>query len=352
MGAYFLKRFLLIIPTFFGVTLLIFSITRILPGGPIEAAMMEAQMAAMEGGMGGGGGGGGGGFSSMDKGGQTLSADQIEELKKFYGMDKPILEAYGIWLGHIAELDFGESNRYYMPVLDMIKERLPISLTFGLVSMILAYSISIPLGISKALKHKSFFDMATSLLVYTGYVLPVMVVSIGLLVVFAFKLGWFPLGGFYPDYYEEIEGTWNQVKAIFPHTVLPLTAYTLGSFAYLTMLLKNNLMDNISADYVRTAVAKGLSYRRAVLRHAVRNSIIPVAAGLGGIITVFFAGSFLVEVIFNIDGIGLMSYQAMIERDYPIVMGLLAITVFLTLIGNILSDIIVAAVDPRVKFGN
>ncbi|MTI12875.1 ABC transporter permease subunit [Sansalvadorimonas verongulae] len=342
MGAYFFKRFLLIIPTFFGVTLLIFSMTRVLPGGPVETMLMQAQM----------GGDAGGGFSTQNDSGQVLSPYQIEELKAFYGLDKPIMTAYVEWLNKIVRLDFGESNRYYQPVIDMITERLPISLTFGLVSLVLGYLISIPLGIVKALKHKTTIDFITSLAVYIGYVLPTMVVAIALLTIFAFKLNWFPLGGFYPNNYGELTGTWEQIKGIFPHVVLPLAAYTAGSFAYLTMLMKNNLMDNISADYVRTAVSKGLSFNRAVLRHAVRNSIIPIASQLGGLITVFFAGNFLVELIFNIDGIGLMSYNAIVERDYPVVMGQLAITVFLTLIGNILSDVIVAFVDPRVKFGN
>ena len=341
MGAYFFKRFLLIIPTFFGVTLLIFSMTRVLPGGPVESMLMQAQMGDM-----------GGGFSTQNDSGQVLSSYQIEELKAFYGLDKPIMTAYVEWLGKIARLDFGESNRYYEPVIDMITERLPISLTFGLVSLVLGYVISIPLGILKALKHKTTIDMVTSLLVYIGYVLPTMVIAIALLTIFAFQLDWFPLGGFYPYNYGELETNWEKVMGILPHVILPLLAYTAGSFAYLTMLMKNNLMDNISADYVRTAVSKGMSFNRAVMRHGVRNSIIPIASQLGGLITIFFAGNFLVELIFNIDGIGLMSYNAIVERDYPVVMGQLAITVFLTLIGNILSDVIVAFVDPRVKFGN
>ncbi|ATG72686.1 peptide ABC transporter permease [Zobellella denitrificans] len=337
MGQYFLRRLLLLIPTFLGITLVVFAVTRFVPGGPVERMLMESQLAGSE-------------FSQSTRGSQVLSSEQIDELKAFYGLDKPMLEAYRDWLGKLVRLDLGESTRYYLPVWELIKERLPVSAFFGISTFLLSYLVSIPLGILKALHHNSRFDSISSMLIYAGYALPAYVVGIFLLTVFAFQLGWFPMGGFVGDDFHYLDGFWPKALNLFHHALLPLIAYAIGDFAVLTMTMKNSLMENLSADYVRTAVAKGLPFRKAVTRHALRNSLIPIASHFGNVISVFFAGSFLIEVIFNIDGLGLLGYEAVVERDYPVVMGILAITSLLMLVGNILSDICVALVDPRVRF--
>ncbi len=262
-----------------------------------------------------------------------------------------MLVAYWEWLQKLAVLDLGDSTRYYEPVWDLIKERLPVTAFFGVATFVLSYAVSIPLGVAKALKHNSRFDSLSSMLIYMAYALPAYVVGIFLITVFAFHLEWLPMGGFPGDDFEYMESSWEQIRTLFAHALLPLIAYAIGDFAILTMTMKNSLMENLSADYVRTAVAKGLPFRRAVTDHAMRNSLIPIASHLGSVLTVFFGGSFLIETIFNIDGIGLLGYEAIVERDYPTVMGILAITSMLMLVGNIVSDICVAIVDPRVRFG-
>ena len=215
--------------------------------------------------------------------------------------------------------------------------------------MFLTYLICLPLGVMKAIKHESWIDNVSSILVFTGYAIPSYVVAVILLVVFGSELEWFPLGGFVSDDFEDFT-FFEQVKDLIYHSVLPMTAYVMGSFAVTTVMMKNSLMDNLAADYVRTAMAKGLTFRQAIVRHALRNSLIPLATHFGNNISVILAGSFLIEKIFNIDGFGLLGYESIVERDYPIVMGILVISALLQLIGNILSDICVAAVDPRVQF--
>lgn len=337
---YFLRRLLLIIPTFLGVTFLIFGLTRLLPGGPIEKAITQGILKDAE------------GPATQQRGKTTqLSDEQIEQLKVFYGLDKPILESYVIWLGKTLQLDFGKSTRYGDPVIQMIADRIPISLWFGLTSLVLIYGISIPLGVRKAIRHGSLFDNASSMTIFVGYALPGYVVAIVLLSVFSFGLGWLPIGGFESKNFARL-GLAGQLWDRFTHMVLPLIAYTIGSFASLTMTMKNNLMENMAADYIKTAMAKGQSYKKALWHHAFRNSIIPIAAGLGGIITVFFSGTFLIEQIFNIRGMGLLGYQSLMARDYPVIMGIAAITAFLSLLGNVLSDFILALTDPRIRLGD
>ncbi len=344
MAAYFAKRLLLIIPTFLGITLVLFLITRIVPGGPLEEAINAHIFNA------GRPSEGGGRAAGRVQSAQNLSDEQLAGLKAFYGLDKPIAPAYVSWLFKVVQLDFGKSTRYGDPVLPTILERVPVSLYFGLISMIVAYLVSIPLGIAKALRHRRPFDNLSSTLVFVGYALPGYVVGILLLSLFAFRLGWLPLGGMQSPFFDGL-GLWAKVADRVKHLVLPLIAYVIGDFAMLTMMTKNNLMEQMAADYVRTAVAKGLSFRSAMWRHALRNSLIPVASGFGGIVTVFLAGSFLVENIFNIRGMGMLGYTALMDHDYPVVLGVVAISSFASLIGNILGDFFVALVDPRVRFG-
>ena len=280
---------------------------------------------------------------------QPLSDEQIEELKKYYGFDKPVFISYFMWLGKVLRGDLGTSTRYYDPVWSMIRERIPISLYFGLLSLILVYGICIPLGIAKAIKHKSYFDNISSVTVFIGYAIPGWVVGILMLVFFASYWEIFPLGGIVSDDFEDFT-LMGKIVDIIRHTILPLLAYVLGSFTVMTFLMKNTLMDNLASEYVRTAIAKGLPFKRAVFNHAFRNSLIPIATSFGNNISIILSGSFLIEKVFNINGMGLLGYESVVERDYPVVMGILVISSLLFMIGNILSDICVALVDPRVKF--
>ncbi|HET6452666.1 MAG TPA: ABC transporter permease subunit [Spirochaetia bacterium] len=343
MARYFARRILLIIPTFLGITLVLFLITRIVPGGPLEQAITAHVFAAAR-------GEGGARAAASRQTAENLSDEQLAGLKAFYGLDKPMIPAYVSWLAKVARLDFGKSTRYGDPVLPTILERVPVSLYFGLFSVVLAYLVSIPLGIAKALRHRRPFDNVSSTLVFVGYALPGYVVGILLLSLFAFRLGWLPLGGMQSPFFDGLPLGAKIVDRL-AHLVLPLIAYVIGDFAMLTMMTKNNLMEQMASDYVRTAVAKGLSFRSAMWRHALRNSLIPIASGFGGIITVFLAGSFLVENIFNIRGMGMLGYTALMDHDYPVVLGVVAISSFASLLGNVLGDLFVALVDPRVRFG-
>src|SRR5690606_3661027 len=215
--------------------------------------------------------------------------------------------------------------------------------------LILTYGICIPLGIAKAVRHGTRFDNASSVVVFLGYAVPSYVISIALILTFAAHLDWFPLGGFVGDDFENLS-TWKKIGDVIYHAALPLTAYLAGSFAVTTLMMKNALMDNLSADYMRTAMAKGHDFNGAVRHHALRNSLIPIATSFGSNISLLLSGSFLIETIFNIDGIGLLGFESVLERDYPVVMGILVISALLFLIGNILSDLCVALVDPRIRF--
>ncbi len=249
----------------------------------------------------------------------------------------------------LVQGNLGKSTRYNESVWGMMVSRFPISIYYGLVTMILTYAICIPLGILKAIRHRTTLDTISSILVFVGYAIPGYVLGALLVVYFGSRLGWFPIMGFVSAEFPTLS-TWGKVKDLVHHSVLPLVCYMIGSFAFLTMLMKNNLMDNLAADYVRTAAAKGLPWRTAVFRHAFRNSIIPIATTFGQNITLLVAGSLLIEKIFDIDGFGLLSYSAVLERDYTVVLGTLTFAALLMLIGNIISDILVAIVDPRVSF--
>ena len=338
MRDYFIRRLLLIPPTLIGITLIAFLITRMVPGGPIERALAESQMINMQGG------------SSRGAGDNVaLSEEQLNELKKLYGLDKPFYIAYPQWLGSIAVGDFGTSFRYQEPVMDLILERIPISIFFGLVSSFFVYLVCVPLGIFKALKHRTHSDNITSIAVFAGYAVPGYALGALLVVYLCMRRDWFPKEGWPTDDFASL-GFFEKIADLSHHTFLPMVCYLLGGFAFLTLLMKNHLMDNLASDYVRTAVAKGVSFRRAVIRHALRNSLIPIATTLGHLVSIFVAGSFLIEFIFDIDGIGLLGYTSIVDRDYPVFLGILVLSAFLMLLGNILSDICVALVDPRVKF--
>ena len=473
MRDYFIRRLLLIPPTLLGISIMVFAITRLAPGGPLEQAMMQMQQVSEQ-------GGGGQGMKSD----QALSKDQLEQMKRLYGFDKPHWEAYLIWLGmlpretefrqirflkneqelaervrlpkfHLAELDwngdgyiqqnevpshltnyvkfdtfdtngdkeidgweadrpeawiegsrekvilqrddessvrianfdrllgnwsvrmrptdtdvllarpvaelfmteyegvlqgnFGQSTRYGEPVLRVISERLPVSSYFGILTFVITYLVCIPLGVFKAVRHNTMPDDLTSILIFIGYAVPGYALGSLLLLFFSIKLDWLPMGGLGSDGFDDLS-LWGQFNDLFAHTFQPLCCYLVGGFAFVTMLMKNHLMDNLSADYVRTAMAKGVSFKNAVRKHALRNSLVPLATNVGHQVTLFVTGSFLIETIFDIDGFGLLGFNSVIDRDYPVVMGVLTLSASLMLLGNILSDALVALVDPRVRF--
>ena len=340
MAAYFIRRLFLMIPTLIGITFLVFTITRFVPGGPIDQMIVKSQQ-------------GNSGESSSNSNPTSLAIPPtiLKELKKQYHLDKPIWKAYLFWLKDLITLDLGKSYKYNIPVLGVIADRFPISIYFGLIGFLLAYLVCIPLGVAKAIKHGSSFDFVSSSVVFMGYSIPGWALGAILLVIFGggsfFDL--VPLGGFRSENWSQL----NLLEKLFDqahHTILPVLAYAMGSFASLTILTKNSLMENLGHDYVRTAFAKGLSERRVILVHALRNSLIPICTGLGHAIGILMAGSYLIEKVFNIDGIGYLGYTSIIERDYAVVMGILVINTLLILLGNILSDILYVLADPRIRF--
>jgi microcin C transport system permease protein len=338
MRAYFIRRLLLVPVTLFGITMLVFLITRIVPGGPLERAIAEANQAAIE----------SRGTTGVGTG-TSLSEDQIQQLKEYYGFDKPWYLSYLQWLGKLVQGDLGRSYIYNKPVWDVIASKFPISIYFGVLTLLFTYGICIPLGILKAIKHKTVADNISSITIFAGYAIPNYVLGSILILFFAARLEWFPLGGFVSDEFYE-KGLWGKTLDLIHHTTLPLMCYLVSSFAFLTLLMKNNLMDNLAADYIRTAIAKGVSFRNAVVSHAFRNSIIPIATTFGQNLGLILTGSFLIEVIFDIDGFGLLGLNSVLNRDYPVVMGILFISSLLLVLGNILSDLIVALIDPRIRF--
>ncbi len=339
MRAYFLRRLLLIPPTLLGLTLIVFFITRLAPGGPLEQALMRAQQTSLEHGSG-----------RASGQGTALSTDQIDQLKHYYGFDKPWYVAYAQWLGKVAQGDLGTSFRYNEPVWDLIRERFPISIFYGLTTLVITYAVCVPLGIVKAIRHRTWVDTGSSVLIFAGYAVPGYVLGALLLVFFAARLRWFPMGGFTGDNFSDLS-FFAKATDIVRHAILPLSCYLVSSFAFVTLLVKNNLMDALAADFMRTAVAKGVSYRRAVFGHALRNSIIPLATDFGQNLTLFLSGSFLIENIFDINGFGLLGYTSTLDRDYPVVMGVLLLSSLLLLVGNLISDALVALADPRIRFG-
>lgn len=434
-------------PTLIGITLLVFSITRVAPGGPVDRMLQEAARGADHGGK---------RAANASQAQSALSEEQMEAMEEEYGTNLPTLVAYAQWLGvmpreiHASKGEFGAAsderiggsfdpqttteivlrgdgrvarvtvnpgappaalfadsgkpvssegwqvriespddrlarfkqrnptatkfpayspravvfqNRisgllqgdlgrswdFQDPVHEMILSRMPVAVYFGLLSAALTYAVCLPLGVLKALKHRTLIDSWSSVLIFVGYSIPGFALGAILLVHFGARLNWFPMFGLTSANFADLP-LHAQLRDLAHHTVLPLLCYMVGSFAALTMMTKNNLMDHLASDYVRTAVAKGASFRRAVFGHAFRNSMIPVATSLGDLVTIFVGGSMLIETVFDIQGFGLLQYQAVIARDMPVIMGTLTISAFLMLLGHLLSDLIVAMVDPRIQF--
>lgn len=404
MTTYFIRRFLLMIPTFIGITFLCFTVTRYVPGGPVEQAVLRYQQMQADAGEVSGSAG-----TGLDNQGQ-ISEEMMQKLREIYGFDKPVHIAYLIWLSKVIRLDLGVSDTYSVPVWDLIKQRFPVSLWFGLTGFLLSYMICIPMGVWKAVKHGSAFDTVSSVIVFIAYSIPGWSAGIILLLLLGGGdyLNILPLGGVYSP--EIKHGTFlasylmngakvedipqierekypnlrlgeyiNEKHPAFPsvssdkrlrmengkfedltvfgklldrlwHMVLPVFCYVLGLFATKTVLMKNSLMENLGQDYVRTAFAKGLSERTVIFKHALRNSLIPIATGLGHMLSLILAGSYLIERVFNINGFGLLGYESLIARDYPVTLGILVIGSLLKLFGNIFADMLYCVIDPRIRF--
>ena len=404
MLRYLLRRLSLIPLTFLGITFVAFLFTRFVPGGPIEQALAARQQASMQR-MGGG--------AARAEASGPASPEEIDNLKRRYGFDRPLLQAYAIWLGAwpgpadwatfrldkdgkakvevadpmtdggrralevatvggkptlvgapkgwrlepaplpddtdpaprlvayrpvlsgILQLDLGKSSVDDRPVWDLLAERIPVSAWFGFWSLVVAYVVSLPLGVAKAVGHGKGFDGASSGVLFVLYAIPGFVLAVALQQLLCFRLGWLPHSGF--------AFGWT-------HTVLPLACMSVGSFTLMTLFVKNSLLDNLSSDHVRTARAKGLGRWRVLLVHGLRNSLIPLAANFGHIIGFFLTGSFLIEVTFDINGMGLVSYDALVHRNFPVFLGILTLSSLLMLVGNVLSDLCVALADPRIRF--
>lgn len=340
---YVVRRLLLMIPTFIGITFFTFALCQFVPGGPID--QLRLQLA----GAGGGGEAGGGGGGATNRVQLDIPDEQLQQLREFYGFDKPLPIAYGTWLLQTVKLDLGQSFRYNEPVIEVIADRFPVSIYYGVVTAFFIFAICIPLGIVKAIRHRTAVDNLTSVLIFTGYAIPGFALGAVLVNILAVQFQYFPVGGFQsPD--AATMTFMQRVGDVIWHSVLPLIAYLIGAFALETMLMKNSLMENMSSDYVRTALAKGLSWRRAVFVHALRNSLIPIATSIGGLLGLFLTGSVLIERVFNIQGIGLLFFEAIQARDFPVVMGFLVISSVVLMLGNLISDLTVAFVDPRVRF--
>ncbi|ACO79132.1 oligopeptide ABC transporter, inner membrane permease component [Azotobacter vinelandii CA] len=356
MLAYILRRLLLIVPTLFGILLLNFVIIQAAPGGPVEQtiARLEGFEAASGGATGriSGGGGEVSGGSSRYRGAQGLDPDLIAEIERMYGFDKPAHERFWLMLTNYLKLDFGESFFRDARVTDLILEKMPVSISLGLWSTLIMYLVSIPLGIAKAVRHGSAFDVWTSSAIIVGYAIPAFLFAILLIVLFAggSYFDWFPLRGLTSNNFDELS-LGGKILDYFWHLTLPVTALVIGNFATLTLLTKNSFLDEINKQYVVTARAKGLSKNRVLYGHVFRNAMLIVIAGFpSAFIGLFFTGSLLIEVIFSLDGLGLLSFEAAINRDYPVVFGTLFIFTLLGLVVKLIGDLTYTLVDPRIDF--
>ncbi|MFM9878925.1 MAG: microcin C ABC transporter permease YejB [Burkholderiaceae bacterium] len=343
MFLYIAKRLLLMIPTLFGILLLTFAVVQFVPGGPVE--QMVAQLQGRD-----SGGEGAAAAGAGYRGRQGVDAARIAEIKTLYGFDKPPHERFWQMLGQFARFDLGKSFFYPKDVWQLVKEKLPVSISLGLWTFFLSYLISIPLGIAKAVRAGSRFDTLTSLLVLVGYAIPGFVLGVALLVVFGGQLQWFPLRGITSSNWEQLSWAGKVVDYVW-HITLPVTASVLGAFAVTTILTKNAFLEEIRKSYVLTARAKGLPEQRVLYGHVFRNALIPIVTGFpAAFIGAFFAGSLLIETLFSLDGLGLLSYESVIRRDYPVVLGTLYLFTLIGLVTKLISDLCYVWVDPRVKF--
>lgn len=342
MLAYILKRIVLMLPTLLGVLLLTFVVIQFVPGGPVEQYLAEAKVGA------GGGGGEGGGLAY--RGAQGVDAQRLAEIKALYGFDKPAHERFVQMLGQFARFDLGRSFFQNKDVWQLIQEKLPVSASLGLWTFFISYLVAVPLGIAKAVRAGSRFDLLTTLVILVGYAIPGFVLGLALLVIFGGQLQWFPLRGLTSSHWADLSLMGKVVDYLW-HITLPVLAMVAGSFAVTAMLTKNAFLEEIRKQYVLTARAKGLSERQVLYRHVFRNALLPIVTGFpAAFIGAFFTGSLLIETLFSLDGLGLLSYESVIRRDYPVVLGTLYLFTLIGLVTKLISDLCYVWVDPRVKF--
>lgn len=329
MRDYIIKRLLLLVPTMLGITIITFFIIQLAPGNPVERKLQLEE-----------------GIKS-----QAITKEIVEETKKLYGLDKPIYVRYWIWLKQIATLDFGRSYKDHRPVIDKIAERIPITLTLNIISIVLIYLIAIPIGVYSAVRHGSAGERASTFFLFILYSIP----SFWMAMILIFFLGggeyWnvFPVYGIlspgaesYPFYEKAVNFLW--------HIVLPVFCLTYGSLAYLSRFQKGSLLEVLREDYVRTAAAKGLPKSKVIFKHALRNALIPIITILAGILPAMIGGSVIIETIFSIPGIGQLGFESVLARDYPMIMAIATISAFLTLIGILIADLVYVLIDPRISF--
>lgn len=341
MLVYILKRIGLMVPTILGALTVTFLVMQFVPGGPVEQILAEARA---------GGGSEGAGY----KAGRDVDKKQREELMKQFGFDKPAPERYLKMLGDYARFDLGKSFLQNKSVWELIKEKLPVSISLGLWTFLISYAISIPLGVAKAVREGSRFDVLTTFGVLLGYAIPGFVLGVLLIVLFAGGTIWdlFPLRGLTSDNFAELS-LWGQVKDYFWHLTLPLTCLVIHSFAVVTLLTKNTFVEEVRKQYVLVARSKGLSQQRVLYKHIFRNALIPLVTGFpAAFIGAFFTGSVLIETLFSLDGLGLLSYESVVRRDFPVVLGSLYLFTLLGLVVKLVSDLLYTVVDPRVQFAS
>ncbi|MBF0153893.1 MAG: microcin C ABC transporter permease YejB [Magnetococcales bacterium] len=345
MTSYVLRRLLLMLPTLLGIMILTFAVIQFVPGGPVERMMSllqnhpQGEVASS-------------GQRGSYRGGEGLDAEQMRILQKLYGFDRPAPERFLLMMGNYLRFEFGESYYRHRRVVDLMIDKLPVSISLGMWTFFLTYFISIPLGIRKAVRHGSRFDVTTSTLIMVGYSIPGFVLGILLIVLLGGGSFWnvFPLRGLHSDNWATL--SWMaRITDYLWHMVLPVTAASVGSFAVMTLLTKNSFLEEISKQYVITARAKGLSERSVLYRHVFRNAMIPLVTGFpGSFVAAFFSGSLLIETLFSLDGLGLLGYESVINRDYPVVMATLYFYTILGLLTKLVTDLTYVLVDPRITF--
>jgi microcin C transport system permease protein len=335
MKSYLLRRLMLMIPTLFGISLVCFTLIQFVPGGPVEEMISRLRQVGSEKGM----------------SAKSISPQEVENIKAYFGFDQPAPVRYVRWVGHVLKGDLGRSYSYHEPVLKVILSKMPISLFFGLTSFLLSYIVCVPLGVAKAMRNNSLFDALTSAAIFSGYVIPGYALGIMLIIFLGggSYLDLFPISGVVSDEFESLS-LGGKILDFSHHMVLPLFCYMMSEFAFLTMLMKNTLLEELGKDYMRTALVKGAPLKEAVWRHALRNALVPIATRASEIFLLMFAGSVLIERVFDIDGMGLLFFTSTVNRDYNVVLGIILLSSVMTLVGRLVSDFLYVLVDPRIRF--